>query len=54
MRFALDRREATQGTVDAIAVGLPERAEKEDAFPRALAKEDQVFGKLLSAAWERR
>jgi len=54
MRFALDRREATQGTVDAIAVGLPERAEKEDAFPRALAKEDLAFGKLLSAAWERR
>jgi leucyl aminopeptidase len=54
MRFALDRREATQGTVDAIAVGLPERAEKEDAFPRALAREDQVFGKLISAAWERR
>ncbi len=54
MRFALDRREATQGTVDAIAVGLPERAEKEDAFPRALAREDQSFGKLLSAAWERR
>ncbi|MGC2288456.1 MAG: leucyl aminopeptidase [Thermoplasmata archaeon] len=54
MRFALDRREATQGTVDAIAVGLPERAEKEDAFPRALAREDQAFGKALSAAWERR
>jgi leucyl aminopeptidase len=54
MRFALDRREATQGTVDAIAVGLPERAEKEDAFPRALAREDQAFGKQLTAAWERR
>ena len=54
MRFALDRREATQGTVDAIAVGLPERAEKEDAFPRALAREDQAFGKALSSAWERR
>ena len=54
MRFTLDRREATQGTVDAIAVGLPERAEKEDAFPRALSKEDQSFGKALSAAWERR
>ncbi len=54
MRFTLDRREAAQGTVDAIAVGLPERAEKEDAFPRALAREDQAFGKLLSAAWERR
>ncbi|MGA7846769.1 MAG: leucyl aminopeptidase [Thermoplasmata archaeon] len=54
MRFALDRREATQGTVDAIAVGLPERAEKEDAFPRALAREDAAFGKLLTAAWDRR
>ena len=54
MRFTLDRREAAQGTVDAIAVGLPERAEKEDAFPRALAREDQVFGKALSTAWERR
>ncbi|MCI4352442.1 MAG: leucyl aminopeptidase [Thermoplasmata archaeon] len=54
MRFALDRREATQGTVDAIAVGLAERAEKEDAFPRALAREDQAYGKFLSGAWERR
>jgi leucyl aminopeptidase len=54
MRFALDRREATQGTVDAIAVGLTERAEKEDAFPRALVREDQAFGKLLAPAWDRR
>jgi leucyl aminopeptidase len=54
MRFALDRREATQGTVDAIGVGLPERAEKEDAFPRALSREDQAFGKALSVAWDHR
>ncbi len=54
MRFALDRREAAQGNVDAIAVGLPGRAEKEDAFPRALAREDQAYGKLLSASWDHR
>lgn len=54
MRFALDRREATQGTVDAIGVGLSERAEKEDAFPRSLSREDVAFGKTISAAWDRR
>ncbi len=54
MRFALDRREATQGTIDAVAIGIPERGEKEEAFPRNLAKEDQVLGGLLVAAWEKR
>jgi leucyl aminopeptidase len=54
MRFGLDRREAIQGTTDAIAVGLPERGEREDPFPRALAKENQALGGLLEAAWDRR
>jgi leucyl aminopeptidase len=54
MKFALDRRESTAGSVDATLSGVFERGEKEDTFPRSLAKEDQVAGGLISGAWEKR
>ncbi|MCI4360374.1 MAG: leucyl aminopeptidase [Thermoplasmata archaeon] len=54
MKFALDRREATLGSVDASVVGVFERGEKPEPIPRGLAREDSVSKGLIGAAWERR
>lgn len=54
MKLALDRREATAGSIDASVSGVAERGEKEDHLPRLLAKENQVVGGLVASAWERR
>jgi leucyl aminopeptidase len=54
MKFALDRRESTQGSVDVTVSGILERGEKPEPLPRALAKEDTVTKGLLAAAWDKR
>jgi leucyl aminopeptidase len=54
MKITLDRREAVGASVDVIAVGIPERGEKEEALPRTLAKEnDALSGQLLTAMEKR-
>ncbi len=54
MKALLDRREAADAGADAIVSAVPERAEKETAFPRTFAKEDGLTKGLLKAAWDRR
>lgn len=54
MKALLDRREAADAGADAIVSAVPERAEKETAFPRIFAKEDGLTKGLLKAAWDRR
>lgn len=54
MKFALDRRDATQGSVDASVSGVFERSEKDEPLPRTYHREEAASGGLLGAAWERR
>jgi leucyl aminopeptidase len=54
VKASLDRREATAVATDAVVSGLFERAEKETAFPRGLAKEDAAVKGIVRAAWDRR
>ena len=54
MKFGVDRREATAGSTDATVSGVFERAERDDAFPRGLARDDQATGGLVAAAWEKK
>ncbi len=54
MKLALDRREATLGSVDASVSGVFERSEKPDPLPRGLAKEDAAAKGLVGQAWEKR
>ncbi|MCI4324666.1 MAG: leucyl aminopeptidase [Thermoplasmata archaeon] len=54
MKLALDKRDVTLGSVDASVTGVFQRAEKDDAFPRTLAREDAATDGLLKAAWDRR
>ena len=54
MKVPVDRRDALGSAADAAIVGVFERGEKEEAFPRSLAKEDAATGGNLLAAWKRR
>jgi leucyl aminopeptidase len=54
MKLALDRRDATVGSVDAAVSGVFQRGEKEESLPRTLQKEDAVTGGLVAGAWKRR
>jgi leucyl aminopeptidase len=54
MKLEVDRREATAGAADASVSAVGERSEKEEAFPRTLAKEDQATGGLVKKSWEKR
>jgi leucyl aminopeptidase len=55
MKLALDRREATLGSVDLAVTAVPERGEKDEgALPRLLTKDDKAVDGLLARAWERR
>ncbi|MGA7924161.1 MAG: leucyl aminopeptidase [Thermoplasmata archaeon] len=54
MKFGLDRREFSQGATDAVASGVSERGEKEEAFPRSLQKENQACGGLIQSSWDHR
>jgi len=54
MKVLVDRREALASTADATVSALFERGEKDDTFPRALAKEEEASRGALKAAWNRR
>ena len=54
MKVQTDRRDALAAVADAAASGVFERGEKDDTFPRSLAKEDEATGGALKAAWERK
>jgi leucyl aminopeptidase len=55
MKLAVDRRDATLGTVDASVTAVAERGEKDEGgLPRLLTKEDKVLDGILAQAWERR
>ena len=54
MKLALDRRDATVGSIDAAASGVFQRGEKDEPLPRTLQKEDGAADGLVAGAWERR
>ena len=54
MKLAIDRREVSAAQLDAIVTATPERSEKEEAFPRSLAKDDPLTKGFIQAAWDRR
>ena len=54
MKLEVDRRDATAGSVDAVAVGVVERGEKDEPLPRVLASENALLKGLVASAWERK
>ncbi|MCI4356651.1 MAG: leucyl aminopeptidase [Thermoplasmata archaeon] len=54
MKLALDRRDATVGSIDAAVSGVFQRGEKDEPLPRTLQKENAVSGGLVGGAWDRR
>jgi leucyl aminopeptidase len=54
MKVIVDRRDGLTSTTDAVASGFFERSEKDDAFPRSLAKEDEATKGLLRGAWDKK
>jgi leucyl aminopeptidase len=54
VKATLDRREATATTSDVLVSGVLERAEKETALPRTIAKDDQATRGLIKGAWDRK
>ena len=54
MKVLIDRRDAFAAVSDAVASGVFERGEKEEAFPRSLAKEDEATRGLVKGAWEKK
>jgi leucyl aminopeptidase len=54
MKVLVDRRDAFAAVADATVSGVFERGEKDDTFPRTLAKEDESVRGSLKAAWTRK
>jgi leucyl aminopeptidase len=54
MKVTVDRRDALDAGADAVVSALFERGEKDDTFPRSLAREDTACRGLLTAAWKRK
>ncbi len=54
MKLLVDRRDAFASASDAVVSALYERGEKDDTFPRTLAKEDEATRGALKAAWARK
>ena len=54
MKVLVDRRDGLTVAADAVACGVFERAEKDDTFPRGLAREDEAAKGLVKTAWEKR
>ncbi len=52
MKVQVDRRDALSVASDAVVAGVFERGEKDEPFPRGLAREDGAVGGLVKAAWE--
>ncbi|MFY9717881.1 MAG: leucyl aminopeptidase [Thermoplasmata archaeon] len=54
MKVPVDRRDAVEAAADVIVTGLFERSDKEEAFPKGLAREETASRGLISAAWKRK
>ena len=54
MKVLVDRRDGLTVASDAVVSGVPERPEKDDTFPRALVKEDEIAKGLVRGAWDRK
>lgn len=54
MKVTVDRRDGLTAALDAVVSGVSERPEKDDTFPHALVKEDEVSKGIVRAAWERK
>ncbi|HYB79841.1 MAG TPA: leucyl aminopeptidase [Thermoplasmata archaeon] len=54
MKVQVDRRDGLAAAADVLAVGVFERPEKDDTFPRSLEREDELLHGLLKAAWARK
>ncbi len=54
MKVLVDRRDALSAVADATVSGVFERGEKDDTFPRSLAKEDEASHGAVKAAWTRK
>jgi leucyl aminopeptidase len=54
MKFAVERREASSASSDAVASGLFEAEGKDDRPPVSLAKDEKGAGGLLTPAWKRK
>jgi leucyl aminopeptidase len=54
MKVIVDRRDGLTAVTDAVASGVYERSDKDDAFPRALVKEDETAKGLVRGAWDRK
>ena len=54
MKVLVDRREALAAAADAVISAVFERPEKDDTFPRTLAKEDEATKGLVRAAWDKK
>jgi len=54
MKVQVDRRDGLTAAADVAAVGVFERPEKDDTFPRSLQREDELLHGLVKAAWARK
>jgi leucyl aminopeptidase len=54
VKVPVDRRDAVEAAADVIVTGLFERGDKEEAFPKGLAREETASRGLISAAWKRK
>jgi leucyl aminopeptidase len=54
MKVQVDRRDGLTAAADVAAVGVFERPEKDDTFPRSLQREDELLRGLVKAAWARK
>jgi len=54
VKVPVDRRDAVEAAADAIVTGLFERGEKDETFPKNLAREETASRGLISAAWKRK
>ena len=54
MKVLVDRRDGLTVALDAVVSGVAERPEKDDTFPHALVKEDELSKGLVRAAWEKK
>ncbi|MGB6500192.1 MAG: leucyl aminopeptidase [Thermoplasmata archaeon] len=54
MKVPVDRRDAVEAAADAIVSGFFERADRDEALPKGLAREETASKGLISAAWKRK
>ena len=54
MKVQVDRRDGLTAAAEVLAVGVFERPEKDDTFPRSLQREDELLHGVVKAAWARK